>query len=125
MRSVKAVFGPIASDHIANPRCAGPMEGATHYGVCGTPGEGPYVQVWLRIVEGKIVKAAQQTNGCPAQIASASVTAQLITGRTVEQALCLEAKDLLLMLGGLPEGKEHCTEMAVRALRQALGEKQT
>jgi len=84
------------------------MEDATHYGVCGIPGEGPYVQVWLKIEGGRIVRAAQQTNGCPAQIASASLTAQLITGRTVEQAKRIEPKDILTILGGLPEGKEHC-----------------
>lgn len=120
MRCQSAVFGPLAADHIANPRNAGPLSDATHYGVCGLPGEGPYVQVWLRIAGGKIVKAAQQTNGCPAQIASASITAQLITGRTVEQALRLEPSDILLMSGGLPEGKEHCPEMAVSALQTAL-----
>jgi nitrogen fixation protein NifU and related proteins len=116
------VFSPIAADHIASPRNAGEMAEATHYGLCGIPGEGPYVQIWLKIEGGRILKATQQTNGCPAQIASASFTAQIISGRTIQQALKLEPGDLLLALGGLPEGKEHCPEMVVKALRNALGE---
>lgn len=115
------MFGPIAADHIARPRNAGSLEDATHFGQCGIPGEGPYVQVWLKVEDGRIIRASQQTNGCPAQIASASVTSQLLVGRTLEQARLIEPKDILLILGGLPDGKDHCPEMAVSALRKALG----
>lgn len=115
------MFTAAVADHVQNPRNRGEMADATHYGQCGIPGAGPYVQIWLKIEAGRIVKAAYSTNGCPAQIASGSMTAQILAGRTVEQALLLEARDVELMLGGLPEGKGHCSQMAVNALKSALG----
>lgn len=115
-----SMFSATVNDHVANPRNCGEMQDSTHYGQCGIPGEGPYVQIWLRIESGLILRASQKTNGCPSQIASASITAQLLTGRTVERALLLEPHDIELILGGLPEGKGHCPQMVVDALQQAL-----
>lgn len=44
---------------------------------------------------------------------------ELVTGRAVEKARLLTSQDLLLVLGGLPEGKEHFAGMAVAALGAA------
>lgn len=53
-------------------------------------------------------------------IASSSQIAELAAGRSVAQAALIEPADLLLILGGLPEGKEACADRAVSALRKAL-----
>src|SRR5579871_3971983 len=113
------MFSAIVNDHVYNPRNVGPLETATHEGVAGVPGDGPYGPA-IRGGGGKIVRAAYQTYGCPGAIACGSMTAQVLTGRTIEQALRLEEKDLVLLLGGLPEGKEHCPQLAIQALRKAL-----
>ena len=39
----------IAADHVNNPRNSGPLEGFTHFGQVGAPGEGAFVQIWLRV----------------------------------------------------------------------------
>jgi NifU-like protein involved in Fe-S cluster formation len=85
------------------------------------PGDGPYIKLWLTLdSEGhRITAAAYQANGCPSSIACGSIVAQVLQGRTVEEALRLEPHDINLLLGGLPEGKEYCAEMAVKALRSA------
>jgi hypothetical protein len=44
------------------------------------------------------------------------------TGRTVEEAFRIEARDLELLVGGLPDGKGQYAHMAVDALASALGE---
>jgi nitrogen fixation NifU-like protein len=51
------------------------------------------------------------------------MTTEIVKGRSVEEALRLEPEDLILILGGLPEGKEECARMAVHALRDALGDR--
>lgn len=117
----KAMLSEMALSHVHTPRNCGPLENATHYGQSGVPGEGPYVQMWLDVENDTISKAAYKCNGCPSMIASSSVTAQILTGRTTAQALLLEPKDLILILGGLPDGKESCAEKAVAALRNAIG----
>ncbi len=114
------ILSPTAAEHVHSPRNAGKLEGATHIGVSGVPGDGPYVKLWLIVKDRTIAAATYECNGCPSSIAAASMAAQILIGRSAEKALLLEAKDLLLMLGGLPEGKEYYAEMAADALRDAL-----
>lgn len=114
------MYSAVASEHFHEPRRVGPLEGATHTGTAGTPGEGPYVVLWLRL-EGKfIVAAAYKTFGCPAAIASASVLAQWVEGKSFSEALEFDELTLTDLLGGLPEGKDHCPRLAVQALHGAL-----
>jgi nitrogen fixation protein NifU and related proteins len=117
------MLSAIAAEHVQNPRNRGALENATHVGTCGTPGDGPYVRIWLLIKDGRIEKANYNTHGCPSSVASASMTAALVAGRTVEQASRLTEVDLMKILGGLPEGKEQFATFAVRALHSALEEK--
>ncbi len=70
----------LAQEHIANPRNPGPLSGATHKGVSGIPGEGPYMILWLLVQGGAIVRAAFQTYGCAAAVAAGSITTVLLTG---------------------------------------------
>ena len=113
-------FSPIAGEHIAGLRNAGLLESATHKGVAGDPGGGPHVILWM-IVEGDAIQeATYDTYGCPAAVTAASVTTQLLAGRSVTQALSMTAHDLLLILGGLPPGKEPCAELCASAIHNAL-----
>ncbi len=117
------MFSAAVLDHTLNPRNAGPLSSATHFGQYGERGGGPYVELWLQISGGdtpKILSATYATYGCPSAVACASLTCELLKGRTLEQANLLEASDLMLVLGGLPEGREFCASMAVHALRRAL-----
>ncbi len=114
------MWSDVVLDHVSNPRNAGPLETATHRGVAGVPGDGPYMILWLEVVDGQIVRATYDTYGCPAAVACGSMTAQVITGRRLDQALKLTARDLVLLLKGLPEGKGHCPELAIQALTIAL-----
>src|SRR5579862_7246094 len=67
-----------------------------------------------------IVRAAFRTFGCPSATAAGSMLCTLLTGMEVEKAKLITAADLLLVLGGLPEGKEFCAELAINSLREAL-----
>ena len=114
------MFTPAVLDHVVNPRNVGPLEGATHAGVAGVPGDGPYVEMWLEVEDGHVRRAAYRTFGCPACIACASLTAQLATGRALETLTRLEPADLVTLLGGIPPAKSYCPTLAVEALHKAL-----
>jgi nitrogen fixation NifU-like protein len=114
------MWSDLVQEHVSNLRNVGPLETATHQGVAGVPGEGPYMRLWFEVNEGRIVRAAYKTYGCVSAIASGSITATLLTGLPVERALLLTAEDLLRIMGGLPEGKEHYTQLAVTAIANAL-----
>ena len=95
-------IGLLGMDHLQRPRFRGPLLDATHTGSDGTPGEGPYVQLWLAIDDGIIRDAAFQTHGCPSSIAAASVLCQLCIGRLLGLGQYREAKPHLLF--GLDAG---------------------
>ena len=114
------MLSALAADHVQRPRHRGPLDAATHYGVAGSPGDGPYCQIWLIVQDGLIKEAAFKTPGCPASTASASVLCQVVTGRSLEQASLLTGEDLLNILSGLPEGKEQHAFRSIQALGSAL-----
>ncbi len=105
---------------IVNPGPCGRLEGAAHYGAFGVPGEGPYFVLWLAVGEAGIQSASFDTYGCVAALATGTLLVRLLVGRTLAQVEEITAKDLTLLLGGLPEGKGHIPDMAITALKQAL-----
>jgi nitrogen fixation NifU-like protein len=111
------MFSAIVQDHFYNPRNSGELESATHQGIAGLPGDGPYMILWFQVASGKIERASYQTYGCPAAVASGSILAQLAVNRTFARLSELTSGDIIRLLGGLPEGKEHCAQLAVDALR--------
>jgi NifU-like protein involved in Fe-S cluster formation len=121
------MLNSIASQHIHSPRNFGELAGATHVGLSGTPGDGPHIRLWFIVkkqsatfFDALITKASYEANGCFSSIASASVVAQMLMGRTVGQAVGLDASDVDILLGGLPEGKGYCAQMAVDAIQNAF-----
>lgn len=110
----------MALSHINNPRNVGPLEGATHYGVAGVPGEGPFVQMWFKVEGGQIKRATYKTYGCPTSIASASMVAELVAGKPIETALSITETDIKALLAYVPEGKEDCPPRVVAAVHQAF-----
>jgi NifU-like protein involved in Fe-S cluster formation len=98
------------------------MPDADRLGVSGSPGDGPYVKIWLKAKDGRITAATFETNGCPSSIACASMLCELAAGREIDKLGLIEANELIKILGGLPEGKEMYATLAVQALRTALKE---
>jgi len=115
------VLSEAASRFASDARFAGEIPGATHLGIAGSPGGGPYMKLWLRVLDSKIVQAGYETYGCPTAMACGSATCQLISGGPVERAKRVTEQDLLVVIGGVPEGKEHCPRLAIEALEKAIG----
>ena len=113
------MLSSLAAEHVHNPRNTGPLADATHLGVSGTPGDGPYVKIWLCVKSSKVERAAYQTHGCPSSVAPASLVSQLVIGKDLKWIQNLTGADILTVLGGLPEGKEKFAYMAVAALQNA------
>ena len=114
------MFSQTALDHISSPRNAGRLESFTHYGCGGVPGDGPYVELWFQVDGSKVIRAGQESNGCPTTMACASYISALSINREVNALQLLEADELILLLGGLPPGKETSAALAIAAVRSAL-----
>ena len=113
------MWSAVVDNLVSAPRFAGPLAGATHEGLAGAPGEGPHFHLWLTIQGQEIAGAAYNTYGCLAAIASGEMLCLLLVGRSIEQAQQLTPELLTRAMQGLPEGKEHCPQLAISALRQA------
>jgi nitrogen fixation NifU-like protein len=107
-------------DHFHNPRNVGYLEDADGVAQIGDPECGDYLLVFLRICEDRITEARFLCRGCPAAIACASVTMELVTGRHVDEAWDITDEVIVDALDGLPEGKLHCSNLGAMALHVAL-----
>jgi len=114
------MYNASVMDHVIRPRNNERLTQATHEGVAGDPGEGPYLLLWLEVKEEKIICASYETYGCPAAIACGSAVAEWVIGKSLQEADLITEKALISLLHGLPEGKEHCPQLAVNALQSAL-----
>jgi NifU-like protein involved in Fe-S cluster formation len=100
-------FSETLMDHVTSPRNSGVMELPDLTGMAGTPGNGPFMILSLRVREGRITAAEFQTYGCGPTIASGSMLTEMIIGRTIEERTKLTAQDLILALDGVPPDKLH------------------
>jgi NifU-like protein involved in Fe-S cluster formation len=107
-------------DHFSAPRNAGRLDTPDRVGVAGTPHQGPFTRLELRLRDGVIVEARFQTHGCGPSIACGSALTELVVGRPVADARELTVDDLIAALDGVPDDKRHCADRAVAALRDAL-----
>jgi len=92
-------------------------------GASGTPGEGPYVVLHLTLGSGVIESGSFECNGCPAAQLAACGVLTFVKGRTVQQALLLDANDLSLLVGGFAPGKGFYADKAIEALRHCLNDR--
>jgi nitrogen fixation protein NifU and related proteins len=117
-------FSKRVEEAIKNPRNLGELDGADAVGTVGSEDCGDMLRMWVKFkeVDGKRVidKATFQTFGCETAIAVASLATELISGKTVEEALEMKGDDLSAPLGPLPPLKIHCAQLVEGALRSAL-----
>ena len=110
------MFGDRALQQISNPRNEGRHETATHVGRAGLRGDGPYIYLWFTLHDGTVTKASYECNGCPSSIACAGLLSEIAKGRDFNCLKKLTSQELLLLLGGLPEGKGYYADLAISAL---------
>jgi NifU-like protein len=91
-------------------------------GQAGEPGQGPWMRLLLRFDGEKFTDAKFETYGCPTAMRCGDWLCKWLIGRTPEQVQGIEAKDLVIVIGGVPLGKEFCADLAVQALRCGLNQ---
>ncbi|MBS1714220.1 MAG: iron-sulfur cluster assembly scaffold protein [Armatimonadetes bacterium] len=99
------------------PRHEGAVERPTHRGQLGTPGEGPYVKFTLREREGTIEECRFQTYSCPHARAFCELLCRLMAGRTLAFSNELTARDLVVLVREVPEGKRDLAQLALSAFQ--------
>jgi len=106
-----------------NPKNLGRMEDATVSAVAGSPACGDMIAFYLKIDKNEVIeKATFESYGCAANIATASITTEMVKGKKLEDAWKISWKEVADEVGGLPTVKFHCGILSVGALRRAIRE---
>ncbi len=83
---------------------------------------GDTMRIYLKIENGRINDAKVQVLGCPGAIAAAMATAELVRGKTIEDAVEVKDRDIFRMLEEIPDQKQHCIRLAVNTMQKAISE---
>lgn len=114
------MYSPKVLEHLENPRNVGEMEDAVAMGEAANPVCGDLLRLYVKIVDGVITAASFKVQGCPPSVAAGSALTEMITNLAVEEARKLTPQDVTRALESLPRNKEHCSTLAIDALRAAL-----
>jgi nitrogen fixation NifU-like protein len=90
---------------------------ASHVGECGD-----MLRLYLELDGERIRKATFELTGCAGLQACASGLTTMLEGMTIEEAETIEVEGIIEFLGGLPEAKMDCAELARDTLRKVLAE---
>ena len=112
--ALDSLYQEIILDHYKNPRRRGlrePFDAQVHH---VNPTCGDEVTVRVRVAEGRVVDVSYEGQGCSISQASTSVLTDLVVGKSVEDALVVQAEFLRLMQSkGEAEPDEAILEDAV------------
>ena len=123
MSRVPLPYSPKILELFRNPKNLGKMDDATVSAVAGSPACGDMIVFYLKINKDEVIKRASfESYGCAANIATASITTEMVKGKRLKDAWKITWNEVADEVGGLPTVKFHCGILSVGALRRAIRE---
>ena len=107
-------------EHFANPRNAGSIENPSGRAIVRSPVDSDTVLITLRIENDIIQDVRFKCMGCAVAIACSSVATEMVRGKHVEEACEITKQSVAESLGGIPEYKMLCSNLAPEAIRMAI-----
>ncbi len=107
-------------DRFMSPKYFGEMKDADAVGLVGNPRCGDEMEVYIKVREGKVESASFRTLGCAAAIATSDVVCEMITGKSLEEAVSITEKEMVDKLKDLPHVKVHCASLALEGVKEAV-----
>ena len=106
--------------HYANPRNTGNVANESGRAIVRSPIDSDTVLITLEIC-GNIIKDARfKCMGCAVAIACSSMATEMILGKPVDEAYQISEQVVADALGGIPEYKMLCSNLAPEAIRRAI-----
>jgi len=107
-------------EHYARPRNTGSIENPSGKAMVKSPLDSDTVLITLRIEKDVIQDIKFKCMGCAVAIACSSLATEMVLGKPVEEALQISEKAVADALGGIPEYKMRCSNLAPEAIRKAI-----
>ena len=118
------IYSDKVKDHFMKPRnFLFGDEGQFDFDAVGTVGNpvcGDQMKMYIKVKGDKIVDVRWKTFGCASAIASTSALSEMVKGKTMDDALKIDAKAIDDYLGNLPKHKFHCSVLGHEALAKAI-----
>ena len=108
-------------DRFQNPKNAGGMHGSNAIGQVGGISGSDLMKLYLKINDKLVIESAKfKAFGCCVSIAAMDVACDLVVNKSIEDALKVTNKDILKVLGIVPEHKMQCLVLAEESIRAAI-----
>lgn len=107
-------------DHYANPRNAGSVTEPSGKAIVKSTLDSDTVLITLRIKHGVIQDVKFKCMGCAVAIACSSMATEMVLGKPVDEAYRITEEAVAKALGGIPEYKMRCSNLAPAAIRKAI-----
>jgi nitrogen fixation NifU-like protein len=114
------VYSELVRDHYAHPRNAGSVAEPSGKALVKSAFDGDTVLITLRIENGVVTEAKFKCMGCAVAIACSSMATEMVLGKPVDEARGITEQAVADALGGIPEYKMRCSNLAPEAIRQAI-----
>ena len=116
------MYSELVRDHYAHPRNTGSVAEPSAKALVKSAFDGDTVLVTLRIEDGVVTEAKFKCMGCAVAIACSSMATEMTLGKPVDEARGITEQAVADALGGIPEYKMRCSNLAPEAIRQAIDE---
>ena len=91
-------------------------------GLSGTPGQGPFMAIAMKMKVDLVLEARYVTYGCVTSEMCGQWVCETIEGKSINEAQSLTADLIISAIGAMPLGREHCPGLAIDALRHGLNQ---
>ena len=106
--------------HYAEPRNVGSIAQPSGKAIVKSPVDSDTVLITLRIEQGIVQEAKFKCMGCAVAIACSSMATEMVLGKSVEEASQISEHAVAEALGGIPDYKMRCSNLAPEAIRRAI-----
>ena len=106
--------------HYAAPRNVGSIADPSGKAIVKSPVDSDTVLITLRIEQGIVQDVKFKCMGCAVAIACSSIATEMAKGKPVDEALKISEQAVADALGGIPDYKMRCSNLAPQAIRKAI-----
>ena len=116
----RAMYSEQIRAHYAAPRNVGSIAEPSGKAIVKSPVDSDTVLITLRIERGIIEDVKFKCMGCAVAIACSSMATEMVLGKSVEEASQITEQAVADALGGIPDYKMRCSNLAPEAIRKAI-----
>ncbi len=120
MVTLEQMYSKKVLENFRHPHNMGTMKDPDAIGSVGNPLCGDIMKVYLKVKDNKINDIKVETFGCVAAVATSSMMTQMVKGKPLKDAEKLSRDAVEEAVGGLPNLKKHCSNLAADALKAAI-----